>query len=225
METAPIRVLLVDDHRIMLWAMSQLIETAAPRMQVCATATTVEQALQAVAEGAQPDVMLLDLDLGGHCASQELARLHAASAAKILIFTGVTDEARRDRAMLAGARGILAKSVPAETVLRAIQKVHEGEIWLDRNSMGRITQRLSGARAAAAAERPLLTPREWHIARAVCSAPGRPARATAQLLGISENTLNNHLASIYSKLGVANRLELFNYMNKIEPESDKQVLR
>ena len=60
----PIRVLLVDDHRSVLWGLEKLIEGERPRMQVVGKATTASEALQML-EAAAPDVVLLDLDLNG----------------------------------------------------------------------------------------------------------------------------------------------------------------
>ena len=61
--TAPIRVLLVDDHRTILWGLERLIESGKPNMQVVGSATNSDEALKAV-ESTSPDVILLDLDLG-----------------------------------------------------------------------------------------------------------------------------------------------------------------
>ena len=85
-----------------------------------------------------------------------------------LVLTGSRDIAGHDAAVLAGAMGVVEKGEPAETILKAIRKVHEGEIWLDRSATGRIFLELSRSKAAEAQnpeQRKIasLTPRERQI--------------------------------------------------------------
>ena len=144
----------------------------------------------------------------------------AASAAKILVLTAVRDETVHHKAVLAGARGIVAKEARAETILAAIAKVHEGEIWLDRVATGRLLVEVSRKSAQLDTDNPeqkkiaQLTVREREIIAVAAAHAGLTARAIAEKLNISEHTLRNHLTSIYEKLGVANRLELYAYAHQ-----------
>ena len=212
---APIRVLLVDDHKTMLWGLTQLINSAAPRMVVVAAVSSREEAL-AVAGREQPDVILLDLDLGVADGADLLPALLKESRARVLICTGVRDTEARDRAMLRGARGVVHKEEPAEVILKAIEKVHSGELWLDRLSTGRIFEILLDAghspRRDPEAERvATLTPREREVIAAVTGRGQSTNKKIAEHLNMSEFTLRNHLTTIYDKLGVGNRLDLFKY--------------
>ena len=121
--------------------------------------------------------------------------------------------------MLQGARGVVHKSEPAGTILRAIEKVHEGEVWLYRTLLGQVLGQLTESEPTAA-PRPAdpeakriasLTARERQIVATLVHSAGAKQFAVAVELGMSEHTLRNHLTTIYSKLGVRGRLELHVY--------------
>ncbi len=215
---APIRVFLIDDHRSILWGLERLIESAKPGMEVAGSATNCTEALKLLEE-ASPDVVLLDILLGNESGVDAIPQLIARSKAKILVLTGLRDKAVHDKAVLAGARGVVEKEASAETILTAIRKVHEGELWLDRAAASRIFVEFSRKAAGEAADPErvkisALTEREREIVAVTAAHAGATARTIAEKLHISEHTLHNHLTSIYNKLGVANRLELFAYAHK-----------
>lgn len=203
-----IRILIVEDHLSMTWGLSRLIDTEQPRMQVVGTARDLAGA-RAQAAALKPDLVLLDLDLGDENGAQLIPELTLAGI-KVLVLTGLRDEAAQDASILAGARGIVLKEMSHELILKAIEKVYAGELWLDRDRSGRIFARLTHARMTAPAD-PLaaLTAREREIVAVLASEKGAPNKRLADRLGISERTLRNHLTAIYGKLGVANRMELF----------------
>lgn len=214
----PIRILLVDDHRSVLWGLEKLIEGEAPRMAVIGKATSTQDALRLLDE-LRPDLILLDLDLGGESGVSAIPTLIGKSSAKVLVLTGSRDSSLHDSAMLAGAMGVVEKGESAETILKAIQKVHDGEVWLDRSSTGRIFLELSRGKAAGAvdpAQKKIasLTPRERQIVAEIGGDAAAGSRVIAERLHISEHTLRNHIASIYEKLEVSSRLELFAFAGK-----------
>ena len=215
----PIRVFLIDDHRSILWGLERLIESAKPAMGVAGSATSYTEALKSP-QALAADVILLDLDLGQENGLDAIPELMAVSKARILVLTASRDEAVHHRAVLAGARGIVGKEARAETILAAITKVHQGEIWLDRAATGRLLVEVSRKNALRDAQDPeqkkiaQLTVREREIISLVVANAGATARAIAEKLNISEHTLRNHLTSIYEKLGVANRLELYAYAHQ-----------
>jgi two-component system nitrate/nitrite response regulator NarL len=217
--STPIRVLLIDDHRSILWGLERLIESGKPAMEVVGTATNCADALKLIDEAA-PDLILLDIGLGDQSGIDAIPNLIARSKkAKILVLTGMRDESLHDKAVLAGASGVVEKEAPAETILAAIEKVHEGQLWLDRVATGRIFLEMSRESASQSvdperAKIQSLTDREREIVAVSASHAGANAKAIAEMLYISEHTLRNHLTSIYDKLDVANRLELFAYAHK-----------
>ncbi len=214
----PITVLLVDDHKTMLWGLERLIGSERSGMRVVGTASKREEALEQAAM-LSPDIILLDIDLDGECSLDFLPALLVSGVSRALVFTGVRDQAVLDRAIVAGARGVLRKDAPAEVVLRAIEKVHQGEMWLAHDMMARIFGQLTRPPAPPPPDPhkerlASLTAKERKVVDAIVRGNGMTNRALAQSLFISEHTLRNYLVAIYRKLGVANRLELYVYASR-----------
>ena len=212
---APIRVMLVDDHKTMLWGLERLIGGEHSSMQVVATACDSASTLAQAAISC-PDVIVLDLDLGGVSSLAIIPQLAHNGNMRILVLTGSHDQTVMEQAMLNGARGIISKDAPPELVLKAIEKVCHGELWLEQAMLGRMMTQLTqpGGASAQALAVASLTTKERKIIAALVHGSGTPAKLLADQLFISEHTLRNHLTSIYRKLGVYNRLELYAYATK-----------
>jgi DNA-binding NarL/FixJ family response regulator len=211
-QSKPISVLLVDDHRSVLWGLGKLIESARPQLKLADSVTCQRDALAAMKQHA-PDIVLLDLDLGAESGLELVSRL--CSDAAVIILTGSRDAGTHQRAMLAGARGILHKAEPAEVILKAIVHVHAGEPWLDRGSLGKLLDAISAVNRQVAnpesGAHSSLSPAERRVVSAVVHHKGSPNKVVAATLHISEHTLRNHLASVYSKLGIHRRVDLVLY--------------
>jgi two-component system nitrate/nitrite response regulator NarL len=181
---------------------------------VVAEAGTRAEAVQA-ATRVQPDIMLLDLDMGGESGLSFLPDLFdAARKAKILVLTGVRDPEVHRRAVRAGARGVVFKEKAVDVLIKAIDKVHGGEIWLDRALSTSLLEELSRPSAALeddpeTARINTLSTREKEIIRV--TALGLRNKEIAGQLFITDVTVRHHLTSIYGKLGVADRFELAVY--------------
>jgi two-component system nitrate/nitrite response regulator NarL len=205
------RVLLVDDHLSMLWGLRKLIESAGPGLELVGAVSTAAEVRDAVAR-LRPDVIVLDLDLGGGSDASLVSDLRVLSPARILLFTGCRDAALLERAVEAGASGLVQKSESAAVILKAIASVHAGDLWLDRSLLGRVFQTLVKRRVAE--PRPAheaLTPAERRIVAEVVRHKSEPNKVIADALKISTHTLRNHLASIYAKLSLNRRLDLVLY--------------
>jgi two-component system, NarL family, nitrate/nitrite response regulator NarL len=216
--SSPIRVFLINGHRSILWGLERLIESRQPAMQVAGSATSCADALERI-DDASPDLILLDIDSAHEDGVVDIPRLMAKSHAKILVLSGLRDESLLDQVMLAGASGLVRKEAPAQTILIAIEKVHEGQLWLDRVTTGRIMDefsRKSGAQAADPEQAKIarLTDRETEVVALAASHAGANGKTLARMLNISEHTLRNHLTSIYDKLNVSNRIEMFAYAHQ-----------
>jgi two-component system nitrate/nitrite response regulator NarL len=213
-----IRVFIAEDHQITLWGLRQLVEASNTRMEVIGTASSHGELMNHDATS-NADVILLDLDLGGEDMGASLGILRERCPGHVLVLTGADSVATHRAVMLKGARGVIHKSEPAETILRAVEKVSQGEIWLNRLMMGQVLgmltdgeQRPAPRKADPESERiDSLTPRERDIVAAMVGASGAKQLAVAADLHISEHTLRNHLTTIYSKLSVHGRLELHVY--------------
>jgi two-component system nitrate/nitrite response regulator NarL len=212
-ETKPINIFLVDDHQTILWGLERLIETATPCMAVVGKATSSAE-LFAQLIGTNPDVILLDLDLNGENGLDCLHDLAQQTAARVLVLTSTSDPNVHQQAIMQGARGVVHKQGPADILLRAIEKVHSGEIWLDRTSLGRVVAALSRGQKSdpEAIKIATLTAKELQIIAMITKEKGARNKVIAEKLHMSEHTLRNNLTTIYSKLEVTGRLELYLYV-------------
>ena len=184
-----------------------------PGTKVVAMARTRVEALEIIAR--EPlDLIILDLELGGHSALSFIPHLREASnTARILVLTGSRDSETHQKAAQLGALGVVLKEDAADLLLKAIEKVYQGEAWLDRVTLGNLLQQMSiqnkDALDPRAKKISSLTDREREVIALI--AEGLKNRQIAERLFISPTTVTHHLSSIYSKLGVTDRLELVIY--------------
>ena len=212
----PIRVMLVDDHKTMLWGLEKLLEEARPLMEVVGSVSDIDAAV-ALASSLRPDIVVLDVDLDGVCSVDFVPALVANGVTRALMFSGTRDQEMLARAVRNGARGVIGKEAAAEQVIDTIARVHRGELCLDQALLGSLLGALIKPAPVQAAHDPeaariaLLTLKERKIVAMMVEGNGALNKTIAQRAFISEQTLRNHLTSIYSKLDVANRLELYVY--------------
>jgi two-component system nitrate/nitrite response regulator NarL len=208
-----IRVLIVDDHGIMRAGLRMLLESH-PGITVVGEASTCADAL-ALATGTQPDVIVLDLDLGGENAVQSIPTLlRTAPDTRILVLTGVRDPEVHRHAIRQGALGLVVKEKAVETLLEAIMKVRAGEVWLEPTMIARVLGDLtrpqpSPQASAEASKIARLTEREREVITLV--GEGLRNKHIAARLYISEATVRHHLTAIFAKLSIADRFELAIY--------------
>src|SRR6516165_4387637 len=137
-----VRVLIVDDHGIMRAGLRMLLESH-PGMVVVGEAATCADALT-LATGTQPDVIVLDLDLGGENAIASIPMLlRTAPDTRILVLTGVRDPEVHCHAIRQGALGLVVKEKAVETLLHAITTVRGGEVWLEPTMIARVLGELT----------------------------------------------------------------------------------
>jgi two-component system nitrate/nitrite response regulator NarL len=209
----PIRVMLVDDHQMLLSSLKMLLDSIAD-LTVVGTAATAEQALSVAAE-TQPDVILLDLKIRGRSALEFLPDLlKAASRSRVLILTGATDDDSRREAIKLGAVGVVMKESAFEVLHKAICKVHEGEIWLDRSVLGSLLMEMSREDGIKDVDKEKakiesLTKRERDVIQLI--GEGLKNKDIAARLFISETTVHHHLTAIFGKLDVPDRVGLIIY--------------
>jgi two-component system nitrate/nitrite response regulator NarL len=210
--TKPIRVMLIDDHVVMRTALRLLLESQ-PGLTAVGEATNRAEALQ-IAAREQPDIILLDVDLGGENGIDILPDvLAAANRAHVIVLTGIRDSEEYRRAVRLGAVGLVLKDQALGVLVQAIKQVHAGEAWLDPALVATVlaeAARTRGREAGPEANRiARLTEREGAVIALICE--GLTNKQIAGRMSISETTVVHHLTSIFDKLGVANRLELVTY--------------
>lgn len=210
--SAAVRVFLINGYRCILWGLERLIESGQPATLPVGSATSCADAVEQI-DDAAPDLILLDVDLGHEDIAEAIGTLKSRSPAKILVLTGSRSQSLSEHAMLAGASGVVSKQSPAETILAAIVKVHQGELWLDRVTVSRVfaafpQQRTGQAPDLEQVKIASLTVREREIVALATNYPGVTGEGLAKMLNVSEHTLRNHLSSIYQKLNVSSRLTM-----------------
>jgi two-component system nitrate/nitrite response regulator NarL len=211
-----IRILLVDDHKTMLWGLERLIQAEGPSFTLVGSASDGTEAT-ALCAALHPDIVLLDLDLKGSSSIDFLPALVANGSTRVVILSANRDQGTLAAAVKAGARGVVSKEAPTDDVLLAVRKVHGGELWLDQSLMQALLGQLvaPAPKADPEAERiGTLTARERDVIGMIVQGKGALNKELAERAFISERTLRNHLTTIYQKLDVANRLELYVYATK-----------
>ena len=190
-----IRVFTVDDHPLLREGIAAVINSQSD-MLVAAEASSGREALQKYREQ-QPDVTLMDLRLPDMSGIDTMIAIRTEfSAARIIVLTTFDGDVEVQRALEAGARGYMLKSMPPKDLLDAIRQVHAGK------------KRVPAALAAQLAEHmsdEALTERETDVLRHL--AGGNRNRDIAERLFISEETVKVHVKHIMEKLGATDRTQ------------------
>jgi DNA-binding NarL/FixJ family response regulator len=214
-----IGILIVDDHEVVRLGLRHMIETQ-PHMKIVGETGNRADAL-AIASREKPEIIILDICLGlenGNDMIPELLRV--AEESRIIVLTAVQDEEELRRASRLGAMGVITKDTPAHMLIKAIDRVNAGELWLNRRltaalvaELRRPEDRLNGNGEKKMIAQ--LSNREQDIISLI--GEGLKNKQIAARLYISETTVRHHITSILGKLQVSDRLELliFAYRNNL----------
>ena len=209
-----IRILLVDDHQLLLWALRKAFGDVESGIAIVGEAANAADALT-LARLTRPDIVLLALDMG-KAGLDLIPKLLQDSALHVVGMAGASDVNVSDQAVVSGARGLLRRQDSIDVIVKAIKRVNAGELWLDRTATGRIFSTLSRKDAPDPELLRIasLTVRERKIIATFGSMASARHRKLADLLNMSEHTLRNHLSHIYAKLGVSGQLDLYMYAQR-----------
>ena len=200
-----IRLVLVDDHPIVLQGLEQLFERY-DDFEVVSCCADGATALDAV-EKYQPDVLVMDLRMPGLSGLDVLRSLSMRqSRCRSVLLTAIVRDSEVMEAVTLGVRGIVLKESSPDVLIDCVRRVYRGEQWIERETVTRALQRVLDRGSAERDARETLTPREIEIVRMV--AQGLRNKVIAERLSISEGTVKVHLHNVYEKLGVDGRLEL-----------------
>jgi two-component system, NarL family, nitrate/nitrite response regulator NarL len=208
-DTPIIRLVLAESQRLIREAFRALLEKT-DGIAVVGDAEAVEELIEVV-ETQHPDVVLLAMDRWNEREIGLLERL--SERTRTLVVTADVDPNLHARAIQMGAMGIVLKTQPAHILVKAVQKVHAGELWLDRAQTADLVNRLTRKRTEEedpeAVRIASLTARERQIVTLITE--GLKNKDIAGQLSISEATARNHLTSILDKLALSNRFQLAVY--------------
>jgi DNA-binding NarL/FixJ family response regulator len=208
-ETAPLRVMVVDDHP--LWRDAVERDLVAAGLDVVAVAADGREAL-ARFPAARPDVLVLDLQIPAPDGVAVTAEVVGQDpSVRVLVLSASGEHADVLAAVKAGATGYLVKSASREELLSAVRRVARGDPVFTAGLAGLVLgefQRISDAPTADPAE-PRLTERETEVLKMV--AKGLSYRQIAERLVVSHRTVQNHVQNTLTKLQMHNRVELTRY--------------
>jgi len=202
-----IRVLIADDHPIVRAGIVSMLNKE-PDIHVVGEIGDGNQVERLTMENAA-DVLVLDVNMPGLDSVITTRHLkEQCPALHILVLTAYDDDAYVTGLLSAGATGYLLKEEALETLVTAIRAVARGESWLSQRIAGRLARKAL-ARSEATTEPGPLTPREREVLRLL--ALGLSNDEIAERLVITRRTAQNHVSSIYGKLGLASRAEAVLY--------------
>jgi DNA-binding NarL/FixJ family response regulator len=206
--TEVIRILIADDHPIVLGGLDQLLSHE-PDVLVVARCTSGDEALAAIARE-DPHIAVLDLAMPRRSGMDLLRELrNTPSPVRVILLTARIEHEQVVEALKLGVGGIVLKESAPLYILDCIRRVAAGSQWIDQTigsrTLDSVLRRQSGAARAAA----VLTGREIEVVRMV--ARGLRNKEIAGELSITEGTVKAHLRTIFEKLGIDNRTKLINY--------------
>jgi DNA-binding NarL/FixJ family response regulator len=202
-----IRIVLIDDHPMVLKGLEQLLQLNAD-FEIAATCGTAAEGLQAV-EALRPDVLLLDLKLPGEDGLSVLRRLDPAKPPAVVVVTASQDEDDLITAARLGARGIILKAMAPRVLEDCIRTVHAGGRALNVDGLD-LADRLAQRQHVETELENVLTPRELEIVRLVAARLDN--QEMAERLSISVGTVKIHLHHVFDKLQLRGRHDLQLYL-------------
>jgi two-component system, NarL family, response regulator len=189
----PIRVLVADDHLVVRFGLTSIID-GQEDMEVVGQASTGVEVID-LYRMHRPDVTLMDLRMPGKSGDEAIADIcQEDPKARVIVLTIHRGDEAVHRAIRAGARGYLLKDVPFQDLLAAIRAVHEGKRCIPAELAGAMAGRLRHEE---------LTPREVDVLKLI--AGGLTNKLAGERLDITENAVKHHVAAILSKLDAQDR--------------------
>jgi two-component system NarL family response regulator len=199
MTTTPsnrIRLLIVDDHPVVRDGLVSILHEGEPDLEVVGEAGDGKEAVVSW-RNLRPNVTIMDLQLPGQTGVEAVQAIRREDPdARILVLTTFDGDADIQRALEAGARGYLLKSVRRATLIEAVRAVAAGERYLPPATAARLVEAMESER---------LTPRELDVLKLL--AEGQRNREIADALGLAEPTVKIHVNNLLRKLQAKDRTE------------------
>jgi DNA-binding NarL/FixJ family response regulator len=204
----PIRIVLADDHPLVLAGIRMVLESASG-LKVVGEATNGTQAFDLVV-ATLPDIAILDVSLPGINGIALAERLHESYPnIGVVMLTAHEERNYIDLALSAGARGYILKKSPAECLVQGIRGVHVGGLYIDPALAAKMFGGSGQREFALASGHELLTDREAEVVKSVAS--GLTNRAIAEKLRLSEKSVETYRARASKKIRANTRADLVRY--------------
>lgn len=194
--SAPIRVLIGDDHSIVREGLKAVLSRE-PELEISGEARNWDEAVKRVLE-TRPDIAVLDLHMGESSAAQGIAAIREKSpSTHVIIYSAFTTNEEVHEVFSVGAQGYVLKGESGwKDLVVCIRAVCRGETWIHPLAATRLAERMTAAR---------LTSREIDVLRLMVA--GKSNKEIGSSLDVTAGTVKVHVNHILSKLGVAGRVE------------------
>jgi DNA-binding NarL/FixJ family response regulator len=201
MDDQMIKVMVVDDHRMIQQALTRAVDDQTD-MRVVATASSVEEAV-ATARLHAPDVVLMDYELPDGNGVEAATRIRSERPeTKVVMVTSYTDDTVLVSAIEAGCSGYVTKHKAVEEVVNAVRAAHGGEALISPSMLARLLPKLRPNKRGIGTD---LTERELEVLKML--AEGKSNQGIADTLVISVHTVRHHVQNVITKLNAHSKLE------------------
>lgn len=212
---SPLKILFVDDHVGLRDGMMYMLKTKNPRLEITGASDTAEAA-GILKSGTEIDIVILDMNLDGENSLNAVPKLREAKPdVKILVYTMYNDEFHIKQALLAEVQGFVTKETPIEELEKAVVAVADGNSYFG-SAAEKVRQTIFPGKQNynAADEKSYLFENYNSLGKKerevfILLAQRLEVSEIAQKLGKSEKTILNQRTAVYNKLGIKDRLELF----------------
>ena len=211
-DESKIRILIADSQNLFREGLRQILSQE-ERIQILAESETGHQLVTQIAE-LKPDVVILDFNMPDMDKLELIAAVRD-NGAKPLALTAEAEEDKIVESLKAGAWGHLSKNTTRQVLIKAIEAVHRGEMWVERKMICRVFERElvpDSDDKMDQGQSKELSPREHEVLSFLVK--GFTNKEIAEKLFVSEKTVKNHLNSIFKKLSVSGRLKAILYALK-----------
>lgn len=202
------KILLVEDHAILVDGLTQLLNQQRD-LAVCGAAATAVEALAAI-ERLTPDLAVVDISLKDSDGIELVKSMRALKKhLPVLVLSMHNEAVYAERALRAGAQGYVMKREATSTVVGAIRRVLKGEVYLSESMQRRLLQSVVGKRRVERTPVDALSDRELEVLRLI--GQGHGTREIAEMLHLSPKTIESHRERLRDKLALADSRELLRY--------------
>ena len=210
----PIRILIADDHEVVRLGLRSLLGRE-KAIEIVGEAATAEEAV-AQAERLQPTVVLMDVRLPDRSGIEACREIRAAAPdTRVIMLTSYADDEAVFASILAGASGYLLKQAGGLDLVRAIERVADGQSLLDPGVTEKVLEKVKRLASGQPDEVTSLSPQEQRVLALV--AEGKTNKEIATALGLSDKTVKNYLSNVFDKLHLSRRAEAAAFFARRRP--------